>query len=514
MVQLFRRVGESFSPVVFTFVAGLLLSTIAVTSGNLNRDGMFYTEVARAFIDDGLTAATQAFSWPFLPVLMGLLAELTGLPPEWCGHALNVLFMSGACALLIAIIQRNDPQLAWMAAVIVLALPGLNDYRNELIREYGAWFFMLLAFRLAIAWLEQPDWLRVLAIQASLLLAALFRPEVLVFYPCLVLWQHFRAPPERRWSGSLMLSALPALGLVILLAAYFTGAVGESSRIANEIARFDFYAKFDSTARAMSQALNAYAREDAETAHTILFFGSLAIIPWKFIGKLGIFIIPLLAFLAARGSSACCRRHDILLWALGGHLLILAIFVLQQQFVSGRYIGPLLMFTLPFVAYGVHDLMQRFPRSRLPILGLCAVLALTNVISLKPGKQHFAAAGAWLQSQYIETPRIYLESARTAHYAGWKYSSRSPAPPRERLKEEVPAGRYDVVILEVSRKDSEIGELISQAGLMEVQRFADRNGDAVIVYVPNGRVLPPATASSTRSNRAPTTSDEYSTATR
>lgn len=278
MVNL-RRVGDTFSPVSFTFVASLLLSTIAVSSGNLNRDGMLYVETARTFIDGGLTAATQVFSWPFLPVLMGLLAQLTGLPPEWCGHALNILFMSGACALLVSIIRRNDPQLAWMAAVVVLTLPGLNDYRNELIREYGCWFFMLIAFRLALDWVEKPGWLLTLAIQASLLLAALFRPEVLVFYPCLLLWQHFRATPEKRWMGSLMLGTLPAIGLFVLLAAYFSGVIGESSRIANEIARFDFYAKFDNTARDMSQAFNAYAREDAETAHAILFFGSLALVP-------------------------------------------------------------------------------------------------------------------------------------------------------------------------------------------------------------------------------------------
>lgn len=507
MVTL-RRLGDKFSPVAFTFVASLLLSTIAVINGNLNRDGMLYAEAALAFVDGGLTAAIQVFSWPFLPVLMGLLVELTGLPPAWCGHALNILFMSGACALLVAIVRRNDPQLAWLAAVVVLSLPGLNDYRHELIREYGCWFFTLLAFRLALDWSENPGWLRTLAVQASLLLAALFRPEVLVFYPCLVLWQHFRATPERRWSGSLMLGTLPALGLIILLGAYFFGAIGESSRIANEISRFDFYAKFDRTARDMGQAFNAYAREDAQTAHTILFFGSLALIPWKFVGKLGIFIIPLLAFLLSHGKGERYRRHDLLLWALGGYLPILAIFVLQQQFASGRYIGFLLLFTVPFVAYGLLDLVQRFPRSKLPILSLCALLAMGNVISLNPGKQHYAAAGAWLQEQYVETRRIYLESARTAHYAGWKYTTRLAPAPRERLQEEILAGRYDLVILEISRKDSEIGEWASKAGLTEIRRFAEDNGDAIVVYLPNGRSLPPATASSTPSSRLPTTVDE------
>lgn len=502
-----RRFDLKSSPVAFTFVASALLSVLAIATGNLNRDGMLYVEAARAFMNGGLSAAVSVFSWPFLSVLMGGLAKLTGLPPEWCGQLLNILFMSGACALLVALVRRNDPALAWLAAVIVLTVPGLNDYRNELIREYGCWFFLLLAFWLAQDWPEKPDWRRCFAIQGALLLAALFRPEALVFYPCIVLWQHFRTAPLQRWQASLRLGALPALGLLALLLAYFSGTLGESSRLANELERFNFFAGFDRTARAMSQAFNVYAREDAESAHVILFFGSLAVIPWKFVGKLGIFVIPFLFFLATPGRAERCRRHALLLWALGGYLLILAIFVLQQQFVSGRYIGLLLICTTPLIAYGLHDLLRRFPRARLPLFALCAAIALANVVSLKPGKMHFAEAGRWLAAEYADSPRIYLESARTAHYAGWKFSARPSPIKRERALKRIRRGDYDLVVLEVSRKEQGVAEWITAAGLREIRRFADRNGDAVVICVPVNQDLP-AVASSTASNRANTTSSE------
>jgi hypothetical protein len=502
-----RRFAWKLSPVTFAFVASAVLSILAIATGNLNRDGMLYVEAARAFMNGGLSAAVSVFGWPFLSILMGVLAKLTGLPPDWCGHFLNILFMGGACALLVAIIRRNDPQLAWLAAVVVLTLPGLNDYRNELIREYGCWFFMLLAFWLARGWPEKPDWPRSFAIQIALLLAALFRPEALVFYPCIVLWQHFQTAPEQRWKASIMLGTLPAIGLFALLLAYFSGALGESSRLAYEINRFNFFAEFDRTATAMSQAFNRYAREDAESAHVILFFGSLAVIPWKFIGKLGIFLIPFLIFVAAPGRFERCRRHSLLLWALGGYLLILSIFVLQQQFVSGRYIGLLLIFTTPFVAYGLHDLLQRFPRSKLPLFALCAVIALANVVSLKPGKMHFAQAGQWLASEYEDGPRVYLESARTAHYAGWKFSSRPKPVHRDRLLDRIRNADYDLVVLEVSRKEPDISDWIATAGLLEIRRFVDRNGDAIVICVPATQPRP-ATDANTASKRANTTSTE------
>lgn len=502
-----RRFDLKSSPVAFAFVASALLSLLAIATGNLNRDGMLYVEAARAFMNGGLSAAVSVFSWPFLSVLMGALAKLTGLPPEWCGHLLNILFMSGACALLVALIRRNDPSLAWLAAVVILAVPGLNDYRNELIREYGCWFFLLLAFWLAQDWPEKPDWRRCFAIQGAVLLAALFRPEALVFYPCIVLWQHFRTAPAQRWRASLMLGALPALGLLALLLAYFSGVLGESSRLAYELNRFNFFSEFDRTASAMNQAFNRYAREDAESAHVILFFGSLAVIPWKFVGKLGIFVIPFLFFFVMPGRTERCRRHALLLWALTGYLAILAIFVLQQQFVSGRYIGLLLMFTTPLVAYGLHDLLQRFPRGSLPLFALCTVIALANVVSLKAGKMHFVEAGRWLAAEYTDSPRIYLESPRTAHYAGWKFSSRPTPEKRYRLPQRISKGMYDLVVLEVSRKEQGVDEWIAAAGLREIRRFADRNGDAVVVYVPAAQPGP-AVASSTASSRTNTTATE------
>lgn len=80
-------------------------------------------------------------------------------------------------------------------------------------------------------------------------------------------------------------------------------------------------------------------------ASTILFFGSLAIVPLGFLGKAGIFIVPLCYSFVGQAMPRALRRCGIFTWVFLAHLLVLCVFVLEMQFLAGRYIAPLLIFS-------------------------------------------------------------------------------------------------------------------------------------------------------------------------
>jgi hypothetical protein len=196
----------------------------------------------------------------------------------------------------------------------------------------------------------------------------------------------------------------------------------------------------------------------------------------------------------------------LLLSALLCHLAVLAVFVLQLHFLSGRYLGLLLLFATPFIALGLRRLFAARARWRRPMLVLLVLVALSNVLSLVPSKQHFARAGAWLAEQHErEAPRVFVGSARTAHHAGWAYHSRVGGLDRARLEAEIAAGRYEQLVLEVSRKDKAFPAWLAAHGLHEVERFSDRKGDAVVVVEPLpavGELQRPAAASPASSDSA------------
>lgn len=484
MNRRWRDPKRPVDPVAFTFIASLVLTVIAVATGSLNRDGMLYVEAADAFIAGGLPAAKTIFSWPLLPVIMGSLSMATGLSPEWCGHLLNALFMAGACALTVSMIRREEAGLAWFGVAVVLALPGLNEYRNELIREYGCWFFTMLAFRLALEWPSRPTWRLAASIQAAIVAAALFRPEAAAFFVSILLWQHNQPSPAPRTKRALLLGTLPLAALIAIIAAHFAGLLPATSRLATEVSRFTYaYPLFDQTAQGIAQALNPYARNEQKTAHAILFFGSIALVPWKFLVKLGVFVIPFWFFLRSPMRQDYSRRFGLLSWALALHGIVLCIFALHQQFLAGRYIAPLLLFSAPFLAHGLQRLSQHLSRWQLAVPMACAILAILNVVGPVGEKRYFREAGQWLKDNQVQSSRIYIHDARIAHFAGWGVSKTvGSILPEESIKAGVSAGRFDILVMHITKENRSFEEWGEKNGLKELKRFPGKAGKTIVIY--------------------------------
>jgi hypothetical protein len=260
---------------------------------------------------------------------------------------------------------------------------------------------------------------------------------------------------------------------------YASGQLG-AGRLATDLSRFSLE-RFDAKALAMAPAFIEYARDQART---VLFFGSLAIIPVKFIGKMGIFILPLLNSFSDQPVRSILARNRLFAWAFLAHLLVLCVFVLDLQFLSGRYVGLLLAFAAPMTGYGLWMLMKRFPSWKIPMVLVALLFMVGNVVSLSPAKHHFVEAGNWLAKNTNESPRVYVESARAAYYAGWGFTPLPKLSMRAGLVSGLEQGKYDLVVLEVSRKEPDIGPWLEGLNLGKLASFVHPNGDAVIIARP------------------------------
>ncbi len=475
---LHTRLRPILTPTRVAFFASLILSFAAWMTSTINRDGMLYVDTARIFLDQGFAAAKASFQWPFISIFIALSAKLTGLPLEAAGYLMNALFMAGASAFLVATASRSNPPAAWAICLVALTLPGVNEYRNELLREFGCWFFIMAAFWLAYRWADRLTWITGIAIQATIGFAALFRPEAVAMIPALIAWQLQSAPKRQKIRRALMIGSLSVLGLVSLLALFLAGTLNDWNRIGTELARFSS-AKFGAKADAMSMAFIEYARGQART---ILFFGSLALVPVKFFSKLGILVAPLLLASKTTVAGDMLRRYSLFAWAAAAQVAVLSVFVLDLQFLAGRYVGLLLLFATPFIGTATWQLMQRSARWQTTVVVVLILAMLASTLSLSGGKPHFSQAGRWLAEHYTRSERIFVGSGRTAYYAGWGYKETQASP--QALSESLRNGHHDLYVLDVARGDTALQDWIVQPGLRIVNQFSDKHGGAVIILAP------------------------------
>lgn len=473
--------GWRISPAWLAFIGSLLLSAIAIAdSTSVNRDGMLYVDLAQVLLDDGFEAARARFDWLFFPILLAAVSKLTGLSVETSGYLLCSLLMAGTCGLLVRCTVQSFPAAGWSACLVVLGLPAFNEYRDHIIREFGYWFFVMLACWLAIRSPQAPRWSSALGVPIALAIAAAFRVEAIAFYPVIVWWQFYaaRSLPIGRRIG--MLGIVPGAVLLLALVLFATGGVDLDERVYSYLDPLDKLARFDEgVGRMADSVLNNYSRDSAAY---VLFFGLLTMIPAKFFQMMGVFVVPLGYLFMRRPVRRCFACWQPFGWLSLCYLAVLVTFVIDRFFVTGRYVSFLNLLAVPLVAAGLALLLERFPRGRPAVTAIALVAMLANVVSLSPRKMQYLEAGAWLQAQPVQRDRMYIESRRVAYHAGFGY----PHPPTDRDAALIDArnGRYELVVLEgAPASDAEMDAWLEGHGLELRARF-DGPGDDVVVLAP------------------------------
>ena len=221
------------NPVLVAFFASLLLSLIATFGAvTIGKDAALYLDTARTFTESGMVAAFQQFNWPWFSVLLGVLHQLTHIPLEPLAYGVCALFMAGTCALLVKLAAEKVPGLGWWACLVVLAVPAFNDFRGQILREFGYWFFCILALTAALAWDEKSTWLRAGFVYASIFLAALFRLEALFLVIAICFWQLTEIRHRSDMGRALQILSLPLFGVMLIgLLSIFTADSIDADRV-------------------------------------------------------------------------------------------------------------------------------------------------------------------------------------------------------------------------------------------------------------------------------------------
>lgn len=466
------------SSVRLTFAASLFLSIVAIWGAvTVPRDATLYFDAAQAFLDYGLGGAFEVFDWPWFSILLAVTHSLTGLSFENSGYLWCSLLMAGTCALLVDECRRWIPGSGYLACLVVLAIPGFNQYRSDILREFGFWFFCVLALWLVSRWRERPLWPVALLVQLSIILASAFRLEAFFLFPSLALW----ALAGRSWLRFQQLLLPMALG----------GALGLLALNISELSvdRLNYYQgllvpdnllqKFDQLAAHLANGMRfKYSRDDAGL---ILFLGILGTLGIGFFVSLGPLSLPILW----TGKQAWVRlgagvgQHYT--WAGLGYFLVLLIFFIYNQFMVARYESLLSVLAAPLAIFALKTFVGQYTRLGRVLLIILVLTMLDNVISLSAKKTHFVEAGNWMAEHVPLGAPVYYDDVRISYYAG--RGARRQALPRDVAMSPQHADNFRYFFIEIDENADEawLQSWLHQHGRRILVTFVNDGGDTLLV---------------------------------
>jgi len=464
-------------PVRIAFWGSLLLSLIAVMgTATVGRDAALYIDIAQKVTEHGSSVAWQAFDWPWFSLFLAATHAVLPIPLEfsaylWCG-----LFFAGTCALMVDCVCQRSPQAARWACLVVLAMPAVNAFRNDIIRECGFWFFCTLALWLAFRWHARGGWLRAVFIHLAIVAAALFRLEALLLFPALAFWQLSNLRSSAQRVRLMQFCLLPLLGV---MAAFVFGALS-SVRVTAYLSMINPHNVFASFAQLSDQfassLINKYSRDEAGR---IIFFGILASLSITFVQLMGPFSVP---FLLRRNWGVLRTYwHDYrpFAWASLLYTVVLILFFVKQQFMNTRYLSFLNLLFVPVLALALEAFVRQFPRWGKVLVGVGILVMLANVVSISPGKTHYVEAGRWMEAHTDRDVSAYFEDGRISYYAGRGYAL--PLLTREEAMSEEHAGDYRYFLIDGRGDEPWLSEWLVAHQQRIITRFANRKGATVLV---------------------------------
>lgn len=464
-------------PVRLAFWSSLLLSLIAVMgTATVGRDAALYIDIAQQVSEHGPSVAWKNFDWPWFSFLLAGTHLVLRLPLElsaylWCG-----LFLAGTCALMVDCVRRRSPDTTRWACLVVLAMPAVNSFRNDIIREYGFWFFCTLALWLALRWQDRGGWLRAALIHLAIVAGLFFRLEAVLLFLALGLWQlpNLWSPTHR--SRFMQFALLPVIGL---FAALVSGAflAPRLMLYMEMITPRNVFASFQMLSEQFGNSLvNKYSRDEAGR---IIFFGILASLSISFVKLMGPFAVPFVLRRNWGALSVYWRDYRPFAWAALLYAVVLVLFFIKEQFMNTRYVSFLNLLFVPVLAMGLSAFARQFPRGCKALVVLGLLVMLSNVLSFGAGKTHYIEAGHWMAAHVEPGESAYFEDGRISYYAGRGYVL--PLLTREEAMSAQHAGEYRYFLIDAKEGEPWLSAWLAEHNLRILAHFANRKGATVLV---------------------------------
>jgi hypothetical protein len=415
---------------LFAALASLLLSAWATYSNFIpNPDATNYLRAAEQFAAGQWTEGVKVFRWPFYSVAVAATMIVTGLSALAAAHLVNALLyvvIAVAFVALVGRLARGDRLVLAWAAVLVVLHPRLMEFRPFIIREHGMFAFLLLGLYFVVRDLQQPLLRNKLAIGLSILAAAMFRLEVLLFaglIPAyyLLVWNRSRRTKLAVIGGTVLLCTLLLPGYLLWVGDHTT--VWLSGRT-----QFNIGVLLEGRVgivRERVQQLAARWLPDGEghqrwTAYVSIILG-MTLFTMARVATPPLLFLSTVAFVPRRLLPADATRFVV--WFAGWQIPLLFVFAFFSLFLTTRHVMVfVLLITIPAIftaAFVTRAWLAGAPGSRGPFaLTVVLIGVLAAWYFPRPGKlDYLREAGQWVSTNIPADARVVTNDPRIAYFS-------------------------------------------------------------------------------------------------
>lgn len=493
------------------FLLSLLISLVWYSYQQpVNPDAITYLNAAQVFLTAGIKASIHVYNWPFYPILIALLSQITTLSLLNSAYLLNALLMAITLSAFISIVKNlgASRSIQYFACLVFLLYTPLGHERPMIIRDFGYYAFGLLSLNFIIRYQISNRYHDLLLWSVWLFIAALFRSEgilYLILVPWVFLFDRSKPLKTRLFAflkANTLIIFLEILGLVVLLFLLRHNAL------------------INSTQHLWQQYLSWLANL-TNNYHNKLVIIQSSIMPnfgfdqakyYYFAGPFGVFLILTLKTIGYIYFALCIysivfktfsieTKHKLLINTyLTINLIIILLFIYANLFLTTRYIMFFVLVLMLRIPFAIHDIYQRFPASfwqpktwrwQPALLNIfLVILAISSLFHIGVNRNFVVTIHAWTSTHLSKNSRVLVGDNVLSFYI------HLPGKTDNQLLEQIeitPAAalqlmqKYDYIIFQASNRETYLAEAFIQKYQLDVIKTFSNNHDDKI-YILKTRV--------------------------
>jgi hypothetical protein len=469
------------NPLFWAALLSFLLSLSLSFHDVINQDGILYLGVAREFLAQRYAEGFALYNWAFYPALIAGLSSITSLSLEHSAILLNAGFFALMAAGFVALIRTlgGNKTVQWIALLVFLVHPGINGYREYIVRDFGAWAFLIASLVFLCRFSQKRSWGNVIGWTLTVSLSVLFRPEAIAWLalgPLALFVTQPGASLKQKGLAWLQCMSIFLLIGVGALAALLILPINLPATKLHEITHVIQHlltagaTVYQSKAEAFGSLMSIYF--SLSDALITLSAGLLIYLVYHLVKLLSLLYLGLIGYALYHRPLIKTPEVRFVIWMLIIYSGLYLLFLSHNYFISSRYLVPWICGLMVWVPFALHKLWGHAPSAlKITIALLLVYMFLDSVLHFGYSKMYLKESGLWIHHHSLPTARLYTDSKQVAYYAD-----------RPLAGEGEPA---DIIALRYSRKmpDRQL-EFVGLSAYEQVD-FHNKREDGVRVIVIN-----------------------------